>query len=138
MSFTPEEHAALEQAAAMPSMTPRIYLAVPYSHQDPTIRARRFLYATQAANCLMRRGLLIYSPITHGHTIGLWGGLPGGFEFWDSHCLSFLRHWAQELYVLTLPGWQESIGVAAEMAEADNLGLPVLCVSLASLGVQDE
>jgi hypothetical protein len=106
-------------------MTSRIYLAAPYSHPEYKVRAQRYLYATQAANRLMRRGLLVYSPVTHGHTIGLWGGLNGDFEAWREHCLSFLRNWAQELYVLTLPGWKESIGVAAEIAEAESLGLPV-------------
>lgn len=106
-------------------MQTRIYLAAPYSHPEHAIRARRYLYATQAANQLMRRGLLVYSPLTHGHTLAALGGLGSDFAAWREHCLSFIRHWAQELYVLTLPGWRDSIGVTAEIAEAESLGLPV-------------
>ena len=111
----------------------RVYLAAPYSHKDFAIRERRYLYTTQAANRLIRQGLLVFSPVTHGHVIARLGGLDGEFAFWEEHCLSFLRHWAQALYVLTLPGWKESIGVAAELAEADNLGLPVSFIHSAPL-----
>ena len=89
-------------------MQTRIYLAVPYSHPDESVRALRFQEATVAANYLMRQAYLVYSPITHGHAIAACGGLGGNFEAWREHCLSFLRLWAQKLYVLftkhSLPG----------------------------------
>lgn len=103
----------------------RIYLAAPYSHPDEDVRAMRFYAVSRRASLIMRRGDLVFSPITHGHILGAFGGLPGDFDFWEAHCLSFLRHWAQELHVLALSGWQESRGVLAEMAEAGRLGLPV-------------
>lgn len=102
----------------------RIYLAAPYSHPDKDVRTMRFYAVSRRANLIMQRGDLVYSPITHGHVLGCYGGLPADFGFWESHCLSFLRHWAQELHVLALDGWLESRGVLAEMAEADRLGLP--------------
>ena len=113
----------------------RIYLAAPYSHPEYKTRARRCLYATQAANRLMQRGLLVYSPLTHGHAIAALGGLGSEFDSWREHCLSILRLWAQELYVLKLPGWKDSIGVAAEMAEADKHGLPIVCISMVEAGL---
>jgi len=105
--------------------TKRIYLATPYSHRDEKVRTQRFMAVSERANSLMQLGHLVYSPITHGHILGAFGNLPGDFDFWEAHCLSFLRHWAQELHVLALPGWQQSRGVLAEMAEAGRLGLPV-------------
>lgn len=106
-------------------MSTRIYLAVPYSNPDPDVRSERFNCASDWANRLTRQGKIIYSPITHGHVLSLWGGLPVDFDFWQTHCLSFLRSWAQELYVLTIPGWEQSKGVQAEMEEAQRLKLPI-------------
>lgn len=103
----------------------RIYLAAPYSHPDASVREQRFMAVSERANATMRLGHLVYSPITHGHILGLYGGLPGDFEFWERHCLSFLRRWAEELWVMSLPGWETSRGVLAEMEEAGRLDLPV-------------
>lgn len=107
-------------------MTPKhIYLAAPYSHPDEDVRSMRFYAVSRRANLIMQRGDLVYSPITHGHILGIFGGLPGDFDFWEKHCLSFLRRWAQELHILSLDGWDKSRGVLAEMEEADRVGLPV-------------
>ena len=107
----------------------RIYLATPYTHPDPNVRENRFYRASECANRLMQEGYNVYSPITHGHLIGAIGGLPGDFDFWQEHCLSFIRHWADRVIVLVQPGWQESKGVAAEIAEAQALGLPISFIS---------
>lgn len=106
----------------------RIYLAVPYSDKEKEVREQRFLWVTQIANIKMRDGSLVYSPITHGHTIGEFGILPTDFSFWRVHCLSFLTFWAEELHVLTLPGWECSQGVTAEIQEAKLLGLPIIYI----------
>lgn len=39
--------------------------------------------------------------------------------------LASLDYWRTELCVLTLPRWQDSVGVAAEIDFALKLGLPV-------------
>lgn len=110
-------------------MAQRIYLATPYTHPDPQVREARFFTVSERANALMREGFLVFSPITHGHLIGVMGGLPGDFTFWKEHCLSFLHHWAEAVYVLAQPGWQDSVGVAAEIEEAQRIGLPVSFIS---------
>ena len=103
----------------------RVYLAAPYSHADKRVRSSRFDIVTKVAQQLMAQGVLVYSPITHGHTLAAAGELPGDFQFWSDHCLSFLRHWAEEIWVLAIPGFDSSIGVQAELEEARKLGLPV-------------
>lgn len=107
----------------------RVYLATPYSHPDPEVRTLRFYRVSEYANRLLQKGVVVYSPITHGHTLGSIGSLPGDFEFWREHCLSFLRHWADRVIVLKQPGWTESKGVKAEIAEAVALGLPITFTS---------
>lgn len=89
---------------------------------------QRFLKVSQLANYMMSEGSLVYSPITFGHTLATFEALPTDFAFWKNHCLSFLKHWAEELHILTLSGWDCSIGVLAEIQEAKSLGLPIVYV----------
>ena len=104
----------------------RIYLATPYSDKSKRIMIWRYLAATAATARLLSEGNLVYSPITHGHHLPAFADLPADFEFWRQHCLSFLEHWATELRVLQIRGWQESIGVQAEIAFATEHGIPVV------------
>jgi len=94
----------------------------------------------------MMQGHLVYSPVSHGHALATWpetlcrncNYIPTDFAFWQAHCLSCLQHWAQALAVLELQGWQESAGVAAEIAEAQRLGLPVTYLGINPEGVWHE
>ncbi len=72
----------------------------------------------------MAGGFLVFSPISHTHPIAEAGDLPKGWEFWESYDRTFLE-WCDRLHVLKLPGWRESIGVAAEIQIAGQLGKPV-------------
>jgi hypothetical protein len=103
----------------------RIYLACPYTHRLAARRRERFEAATMAAAALMARGHIVYSPITHGHPIGILGRVPGDWSYWKDHCLSFLRGWAEELHIVCMPGWEDSTGVQAEIQMAADMGLPV-------------
>jgi hypothetical protein len=88
--------------------------------------------ATRVALGLIRRGHIAYSPVSYGHALALVqnGCVPTDFSFWQAHCLSFLQHWAEVLAVLRLHGWEKSVGVTAEIAEAHRLGLPVIMLNL--------
>lgn len=111
----------------------RIYLAAPYSDPSAKIRKQRFLKVSQHANKIIREGHLVYSPISHGHIVGTSGNLPTDFEFWKNHCLSFLKLWAEELHILTLPGWELSFGVSVEIYEAESLCLPIQYLEIAEI-----
>ena len=106
-------------------MPDRIYLAAPYSDPSADVRAARFTAVTVAAGELMRQGAVVYSPLTMGHVIAEAVDLPGDWTFWQASCLSYLEDWATALYVLRLPGWDSSLGVAAELEAARKLRLPV-------------
>jgi hypothetical protein len=118
----------------------RVYLAAPYSCESDRIRKWRAGMASRVAMEIMLRGHLVYSPISHGHALSTWpeaqclnySRIPKNFAFWQAHCLSFLRRWAELLAVLRLHGWQESVGVTAEIAEAQRLGLPVAWLEIDS------
>lgn len=76
------------------------------------------------AGKLMSDGLHIFSPISHTHPIALAGNLPTGFDFWRGYDEAILNV-CKELWVLCLDGWQESVGVRAEIDYACKLGIPV-------------
>lgn len=107
----------------------KVYLAVPYSHEDPKVRELRFNVVNQVAARLIQLGVHVYSPISHTHPIALSGDLPKTWDFWEEYDRLFLE-WADELYVVPLAGWEESKGVQAEMKIAKELGKPVTLLRL--------
>jgi hypothetical protein len=110
----------------------RVYLAVPYEYEYDSVRDFRFRHVTEAAFKLLERGYHVFSPITHSRPMSFWPngklreGMVQDFSFWQEQNFSFLRHWADLLAVLPLSGWRESVGVAAEIAEAHRLSVPVV------------
>ena len=101
-----------------------IYLASPYSHHDPAVRQQRFETVCFVAANLMREGKHVYSPIAHTHPIAMKGDLPKGWDFWEQFDRKMISA-CQEVWVVMMDGWQESKGVAAELAIAGEMGLKV-------------
>jgi hypothetical protein len=100
-----------------------IYLASPYSDPEPAVREQRFQAVCRAAASLIRTGDHVFSPIAHSHPIAAFG-LPTDWSYWEAAARAHLKTSA-EVVVLTLDGWQQSEGVAAELRIADELGIPV-------------
>lgn len=75
---------------------------------------------------LMLDGEPVFSPLTQGpEMVRVVPGLREQPEsWWMGHWLSILRR-CRAVYILTLEGWQESVGVALEIAEAERAGIPV-------------
>lgn len=88
----------------------KIYLACPYTGMEE----ESFEKVTQVAGRLMEMGYIVFSPITHGHSIAQRVNLPVEHEFWLPQCKPFVE-WADEIFVLTLDGWKESRGVNWEI-----------------------
>ena len=102
-----------------------IYLASPYSHPDPAVEAFRFEAVCQASADLMLSGHTIVSPIAHSHPIYVRRPDVGGsFEQWYDLDRTLISA-SDELWVLTLDGWQESHGVTEEIKIANELGKPI-------------
>ncbi len=101
---------------------PFVYLAVPYSHDDPSVVEDRFNAVNQFAAKLIAEGHHVISPISMCHPIAMQGNLPGDWEYWQKYakkCLSVCH----SMYILMLDGWQGSQGVNAEIEIAMELGL---------------
>jgi hypothetical protein len=73
---------------------------------------------------LMRKDLVPYSPIVHGHDIATTHDLPTDWLFWQKQCLAMLRK-ADKMIVLKLDGWDSSIGVKAEIDFCETCGIDV-------------
>jgi hypothetical protein len=118
MKLEPEELVKLEDKV--------IYLASPYTHEVEDVRVERYNQVTVAAAKIMQQGHMVFSPISHSHPIGdhLAEGLSMNWDFWRKQDFCWLRK-CEEVWVLTLDGWVESVGVTAEIDEAKRLGLPV-------------
>ena len=101
-----------------------IYLATPYSHEDPAIRQERFEVVNRVAASLMLAGEHVYSPISHTHPIALAGDLPKCWDFWQEFDRLMLSK-CYKMLILRQEGWQESEGVKAERGIARELGIPV-------------
>lgn len=111
-------------AAARSSGPPLIYLASPYTHEDPWVMGKRAEAATKAFARLLCDGLCAYSPIASCHAAAVEHGLDTGWAFWKAYDQRLIDA-CDSVMVLTLPGWRESVGVAAEIEYARAKGKPV-------------
>lgn len=112
---------------------PLVYLASPYSHDNPAVRLSRYRGALVAAAWLMRNGRAVFSPIVHSHPLVTDAGLPNTNEFWAAQDEAVLAH-CSEMIVLCLDGAATSRGIASEMRFCREHGIPV---SFATLNPDD-
>jgi len=103
-----------------------IYLASPYTHEDEAIRELRATQAALAAGRLMlATGEAVFSPIAHGHTVhAVHGELPLNWEFWRGQCFPYLDA-CDSVAVLMLDGYENSVGINAEVDYAKSYGKEV-------------
>jgi Domain of unknown function (DUF1937) len=100
------------------------YLDSPYSHPLAATRELRYRAARDATAWLLRHRIWTYSPIVHCHDLAAQSGMPTDFEFWGDYNHAMIDR-ADELLVLTIEGWKESVGVNEEITYAADLGLPI-------------
>jgi len=99
-----------------------LYIAVPYTSEDPAVRQDRFDQVTQFCANLKQAGANPLSPITHSHPMALLG-TGGSWDTWkefDIACMSL----CSIIVVLKLPGWDKSKGVSEEVLHMTGRGKP--------------
>jgi hypothetical protein len=103
-----------------------VYLASPYTPTEGESIHDRFTWACRAAAYLMREGVAVFSPIAHSHPVAdfLEAEIRFNHDAWMRQDLPILSN-ASRLVVLTLPGWERSRGVTAEIAHAQVCGIPL-------------
>ena len=102
----------------------RVYLAAPYSHDDPVVREKRCHLMAIASGYLMKQGFVVFCPVLHCKPIAEVCDLPHDWDFWKTQDFSHLSA-ADELHVLMLDGWVRSKGVTSELAYAERIGKPI-------------
>jgi len=100
-----------------------IYLASPYTHPDKSVMEDRYNAALRAVVKLLKGRQWVYSPIIHCHPLAVAYDLPRSHLFWLDYNRAMLAE-ASEMRVLMLEGWQESLGVGAEIEMATELAIP--------------
>ena len=100
------------------------YVAIPYSHNNPKVRELRFKIANNVAANLMNQGEVVYSAISHCHSIAVQDDLPTDWKYWEKNDRSFLEC-CYKLYVIKIKGWEDSKGVQAEIKIAKELDLEI-------------
>lgn len=101
-----------------------IYLSSPYS-KYPFGREEAYREVCKKAMQLMDQGFIVFCPIAHSHSIEVESGLDiRDGVFWLRQDLAVLGY-CDELWVYKMPGWEASVGVAAEIAFAEVHGIPI-------------
>lgn len=96
---------------------------------------KAFEQAAWAAAKLLERGHSVYSPIAHTHPVAIYGGIdPLRHDIWLPADEPFMTA-AAELWVATMPKWQESKGIAHEIAFFEAAGKPVRFLSWPDLAI---
>ena len=119
---------ALPTSQTPPNVQPRLlveYLAVPYTDPVPAVQRARYMAVTHAAAKLWAAGQMVFSPITHSHPIKLAGNLSGSWDDYAAYDTFVIQNLCSGVCLLTLLGWESSVGVRAELKLAEELGLPV-------------
>ena len=105
-----------------------IYLASPYMHADPEVKRARHDAAVRAAIRIMAEtGEAVFSPIAHSHLMHVWsdGKIGGDWRQWAEFDRAVIAA-CSTFYVLMLDGWEQSVGIKAELEIARGLGLRVV------------
>jgi hypothetical protein len=101
-----------------------VYLAAPYSHKDQSVREYRAKLIDYAMSLLVKLGIMVYSPISHCHSMVTRHDMDGGYDYWAEYNAAMIAR-CDAMYVLTIPGWADSVGVTEEIKFAKSIGMEV-------------
>lgn len=103
-----------------------VYLASPYTHDYEHIVDQRYEDACKTVAKLIGSGEeYVYSPIVNTHHVAKVGNLDPDFSYWQNFDFFMLRL-CSKLYVLMLPGWENSDGVLSEIEMASRIGMDIV------------
>jgi len=100
------------------------YLAIPYTHEDESVRDFRAAVSDCIAADLTKKGRIVFAPISSWHHIAKKYDLPRDFEYWRKLDEAFIST-CSKLRIIKLDGWKESKGVNLEKAIAKKYNIPI-------------
>jgi hypothetical protein len=111
-----------------------VYVASPYSHKYKRVMREREKEVNRvAAELTYKYGYAMFLPITQSAPLErIIPALGGSFEKWRDIDLEMVKR-ADELWVVMMPGWKDSIGVTEEIAYAKKLQKPIIFIDPVNL-----
>lgn len=100
------------------------YLATPYS-DAPGGQEHAYRIACIIAANLIRKGVMVFSPIAHGHPIATLGGIEGRDGLTWERINGDVLATCEGLIVAMMPGWDTSAGIKAEIQAAYDWMMPI-------------
>jgi hypothetical protein len=105
-----------------------IYIATPYTSPHPYIMRERFHAALKALTACYNAGIAAISPIVQSHPCVEHGYCTGvDWATWADIDKALIRA-CSEVWVIMLDGWENSVGIDAEIKYARSIGIPVCFV----------
>lgn len=103
-----------------------IYLACPYTHDNPAVALKRVVLATKVAGIYVARGAHIYSPLTHSHYIhsAMDPKEQKDADFWINFNWPFMEA-CSEMIIIQTEGWRESKGIRREIEYFKSVKKPI-------------
>jgi len=114
----------LEALIKVQRPAPLIYIGQPYATDDIIERLERVSVGGKYLLKLIEDGKLPFSPICQCHSVREFSGGGTTWDFWRTYDFGMLEA-CDELHVLTLPGWEESVGLTAEIDFALTKEIPI-------------
>lgn len=111
-------------------MIKQVYLASPFSHKSKLMMKARFEEINKiAADLHLKYPHAFICPITCSATLKKYQPKLIGtdFAYWAARDLKFIDT-SEELWVVTMESWQDSVGVTAEIQHAKATNKPVFYV----------
>jgi len=100
-----------------------IYLASPYSSDDPRVIEERMRIFLEVDAYLTHRGILTVSPM-YKHFLASAGlGIPNTLEYWKNYCEALLMKCSGMIIIPSI-GWATSPGVIMEKGLASQFKTP--------------
>ena len=109
-----------------------LYLCCPYSHSSPTIREHRYHTSCIAAAKLLQAGIVVFNPLANSIPAEEFGKINLRHDQWMAIDLPILCR-SDEILVLSLDGWEQSLGVRKEMFQAMALRKHITLISEADI-----
>ena len=101
-----------------------VYLACPYTHEDPKITQLRYAVSVHIAGHLFKQGIMVFAASMHNAFLGTMTGLGDQFSTWQPFNHAMIER-ADKLMVVTMEGWELSKGVQDQIQYAKSLNKPV-------------
>ena len=100
-----------------------VYIAQPFTHNQKKTQTARVWAAEQALSYFVSQKCPAYSPIAHAAVAYRYA--KGSHDYWRATNLCLLRRACSQMVVLQMPDWEKSKMLKEEIADAEEVGIPI-------------